>query len=332
VITPCYNSADYIGETIASVAAQSYRPIEHIVVDDASTDESWAIVQSRGDAVHALRQPRNLGASAARNRGASLARGEFFMFLDADDVLGARTIETLVHTLRSEPEHIGVAPWQRLVRSGTEWCTEPADRPLPPAEGDQLMGWLHGRWVPPCAVLWPRSVYEANGGWDESLTLNDDGDLMMRALARGRRLAIARDGQAFYRAHGDDRLSVSKNVFAERHLRSQQRVFTKLAAELERTGRLGAYRTIIGTALRSLALTCHQLGVVDLSRECAAMADALGGRKVVSRTRGGRVLTWLLGVERKERLVEALARFGLATRERRRFTTRRRAHGDRRDR
>ncbi|HEU4587220.1 MAG TPA: glycosyltransferase, partial [Gemmatimonadales bacterium] len=44
VITPCYNAAPFVGETIASIRAQTYAPVEHIVVDDGSTDGSWAIV------------------------------------------------------------------------------------------------------------------------------------------------------------------------------------------------------------------------------------------------------------------------------------------------
>jgi O-antigen biosynthesis protein len=328
VITPCFNAGAFVAETIRSVASQRYGDIEHIVVDDASTDDSWMEIQSFGDRVRAIRQPRNAGGAASRNRGAALATGEFLMFLDADDVLGAGTLQALVRLLSEQPDCIGVCRWHRLVKRGQRWSVERAERPLPDLHADQLLGWLRGRWVPPCAVLWPRAVFGNAGGWDETLTLNDDGDLMMRVLARGVRLVITDEGDALYRMHGDDRLSVSRNVFGERHLRSQLRVFIKLIDELQALGRLDPYRTAIGTSLQSLALTSHQLGAVALARECSVRGAALAGQRAVSRTWVGRMLTALLGMERKERLVGRLGALGLMTRERRRFVNRIRLHVD----
>ena len=329
IVTPCYNAAEFVAQTIESVAAQGYADIEHIVVDDASTDSSWSVIEGFGTSIQAVRQQRNGGGAAARNHGAALATGEYLMFLDADDLLGPSAVEGLVSTLRARPTSLAACRWQRIVQRDDDWTTERAERPLPAPNDDQLLGWLQGRWVPPCAVLWPRAVFDAVGGWDETLTLNDDGDLMMRALACGVTIAIAETGTASYRTHGDRRLSVSRNVFEERHLRSQLRVFTKLARTLDAAGRLDPYRVAIGTSVQGLALTCHQLGAIDLGRECATLGQALAGRRAVSRTRPGRLLTWLLGMERKERLMRRLAAIGLMTRERRRFSNLEQSHGDR---
>jgi glycosyltransferase involved in cell wall biosynthesis len=329
IVTPCYNAAEFVAQTIESVTAQAYGDIEHIVVDDASTDASWAVIEHVGNRIQAVRQPRNAGGAAARNHGAALATGEYLMFLDADDLLGPDAVEGLVTTLRARPASLAACSWQRLIQRDGDWTTEPAERPLPARDADQLLEWLLGRWVPPCAVLWPRAVFDATGGWDETLTLNDDGDLMMRALLRGVTIEIAERGTASYRTHGDRRLSVSRNVFEERHLRSQLRVFTKLALALDAAGRLDRYRIAIGTSIQGLALTCHQLGAIDLGRECASFGQALAGRRAVSRTMPGRLLTWLLGMERKERLLRRLAMMGLMTRERRRFSSLEQIHGDR---
>jgi glycosyltransferase involved in cell wall biosynthesis len=83
-IIPVYNAEPYLAEAIKSVLAQTYRPIEIIVVDDGSTDGS-AHVAKRFDQVRYQFQP-NRGAGAARNRGAGLAQGSFLAFLDADDL------------------------------------------------------------------------------------------------------------------------------------------------------------------------------------------------------------------------------------------------------
>ncbi|HEU4589116.1 MAG TPA: glycosyltransferase, partial [Gemmatimonadales bacterium] len=64
VITPCYNAAPFVGETIASVRAQTYTPVEHVVVDDGSTDGSWAIV-----ATAAAAEEGQVGQESQRHPG-----------------------------------------------------------------------------------------------------------------------------------------------------------------------------------------------------------------------------------------------------------------------
>jgi glycosyltransferase involved in cell wall biosynthesis len=320
VITPCYNAAPFVAETIASVAAQTYRPVEQVVVDDCSTDGSWDVVRGLGDRVRAVRVPENRGAAAARNRGFALASGDFIMFLDADDVLEPRALATLVAAARDGPAVVAVCRWSRLRRSPSgEWAVAPPDVPFPPSP-DPLDGWLRGVWVPPCAVLWRRDAYEIAGGWDETLTFNDDAELMMRALARGVTLVTAGGGAlSRYRAYGDERLSLSRNVFSEQPLRSGCRVVEKVAAELEARGRLAEYAEAIGLAYHRLALRGFQQGQLDFARQCRRRAERYAGRRAVSRTLVGRVLDRLVGTERKERLVSTLAQWGVATRERRSY-------------
>jgi glycosyltransferase involved in cell wall biosynthesis len=84
VIIPVYNAEAFLGEALESVFAQTYRPIEVIVVDDGSTDGSAQVAQ-RFVSVHYTFQSHQ-GAAAARNQGLSLAQGEYIAFLDADDI------------------------------------------------------------------------------------------------------------------------------------------------------------------------------------------------------------------------------------------------------
>lgn len=85
VIIPVYNCERYLAEAVESVLSQSYSPREVIVVDDGSRDGSARVAQSFGAQVR-YRFQENAGIGAARNHGASLARGDMIAFLDADDL------------------------------------------------------------------------------------------------------------------------------------------------------------------------------------------------------------------------------------------------------
>jgi len=85
VVIPAYNAERWVRETIASVIAQTYRPLEVLVVDDGSTDGTVAIAESFGDPVTVVRQA-NSGAAAARNAGIARSTGEYVALLDADDL------------------------------------------------------------------------------------------------------------------------------------------------------------------------------------------------------------------------------------------------------
>ena len=84
VVIPAYNAAAFLAPTLASVFAQDHRPIEVILVDDGSTDDTLAIASSWTPALRVCRQD-NAGPSAARNRGIAMAEGEYLAFIDADD-------------------------------------------------------------------------------------------------------------------------------------------------------------------------------------------------------------------------------------------------------
>lgn len=86
IIVPLYNAEKFIWETVQSVINQTYKDFELLLVDDCSTDRSLAAAEAINDSrVRVIRQERNAGAYAARNRGLSEAKGRYIAFLDADD-------------------------------------------------------------------------------------------------------------------------------------------------------------------------------------------------------------------------------------------------------
>ena len=89
VITPAYNAARFIGETIASVQSQTFHDWEMLVADDGSRDETQAVVEriaAIDRRIILIRLQRNEGSAAARNAALSHARGRYLCFLDADDL------------------------------------------------------------------------------------------------------------------------------------------------------------------------------------------------------------------------------------------------------
>jgi hypothetical protein len=117
----------------------------------------------------------------------------------------------------------------------------------------------------------------------------------------------------------------------EDRLRSSSKaVIDRVALELERQDRLAEFAPAVGTGYHRVALAALQEGHPELAAECQALGARLGGETNVSRTALGRGLTRLIGFERKERLVQWLARRGIASGERRQSLRRRELHAGQR--
>jgi glycosyltransferase involved in cell wall biosynthesis len=103
VIIPVYNAERYLAEAVESVLAQTYRPLEVIVIDDGSTDSSAAIIKKYALLVTYFYQP-NAGSSAARNRGVRFSKGEYLAFLDADDLWVEDKLELQMRAFQQNPQ------------------------------------------------------------------------------------------------------------------------------------------------------------------------------------------------------------------------------------
>jgi glycosyltransferase involved in cell wall biosynthesis len=104
VIIGAYNGERYIGETIESVLAQTYRSFELIVVNDASEDATGDIARSFGPEIRIITRETRGGIGGARNSGLETAVGSFFTFLDADDRIPADKLELQIAAFQKNPE------------------------------------------------------------------------------------------------------------------------------------------------------------------------------------------------------------------------------------
>jgi teichuronic acid biosynthesis glycosyltransferase TuaG len=132
IILPVYNSEPFIRETVLSVLGQTYANFELIVVDDASTDASAAIVEDlagRDSRLIFLRNGSNLGCAQTRNRGLDQAKGEYLAFIDSDDVWMPEKLGRQLALLEGTGAALVYSAYDMLdVRSGARWRKEVPER------------------------------------------------------------------------------------------------------------------------------------------------------------------------------------------------------------
>jgi len=179
VVIPCFNHGRFLGDAIASALAQTYTPVEVVVVDDGSTDDT-AAVAARFPSVRYVHQ-ENAGLAAARNTGLRESRGAYLAFLDADDLLLPQALETSLELLERSPECAFVSGWFRYVDA--DGVLESIDVP-PKVPADLYLGFLRGNYVGMHAtVMYRRAPLEAAHGFDVSLPACEDYDLYLRLAA-----------------------------------------------------------------------------------------------------------------------------------------------------
>jgi glycosyltransferase involved in cell wall biosynthesis len=106
IVIPCYNQAEYLEKTVQSALTSDYRPIEILLVNDGSTDNSLSLAQrlcTENPMIKVIDQ-KNAGVATARNKGISMAQGEYILPLDGDDLISENYISEAVRVLDSTPE------------------------------------------------------------------------------------------------------------------------------------------------------------------------------------------------------------------------------------
>ena len=228
IVTPSYNQAEFLEETIRSVLEQNYEPLEYIVVDDGSTDGSAEIAERHADRLTLIRQ-ENAGQPAAINRGFERASGELLGFLNSDDTLLPGAIETMAAELEREPQAL-------LVYGDAHYTDEQSKRTgdLRARDFDvAAMQRACDNHVVQPSTLWRREAWERFGPFDETAYYFFDFEFFVRfPPERVRRLAMP---LSTYRVHPDAK---STGTYGSRLARDHARLAEKLPS---REGRSNAY-------------------------------------------------------------------------------------------
>lgn len=204
VIIPVYNGERYLRAALESIFAQSYRPIEVIVVDDGSTDDSGAIAQSFSEVRYI--QQKNQGVAAARNHGIEVAHGEFFAFLDQDDLWTPEKLKLQIDFFLNDPE-LGYSLTQQ------QFFLDPGAS-LPAWFRKELLSTVHTGWVLGTLVV-RRSAFEQVGNFATGYSAASDGDWFFRAKALGIPMAVVPELLLRKRIHGANESGRAKEVLSE---------------------------------------------------------------------------------------------------------------------
>ena len=195
-IVPVHNGERYLRQTLESIMAQTYQPLEIILVDDGSTDGTACIAASYGDRIRSLWQP-NAGPSPARNLGLSAVRGQFVAFLDADDLWHREKCARQMARFAARPEldlsvtHVRNFWSPELVKGETS----PPDHPLmQPVPGYVLS-----------TVLARRAVFETVGLFDSAWKHADKTEWFSRAADHGAVIEVLPDVLVYRRLHETNR-------------------------------------------------------------------------------------------------------------------------------
>ncbi len=214
VIVPVYNKKEYLGACIDSILGQSYRNMELVLVDDASTDGSGEICDAYGDKdsrVKVIRQ-ENGGPTSACVTGMREASGDYYMFVDSDDYIDGCMVEEMVKHLAYRPGEIVCCNHILEKKKKTLKMTAPV-RPgvyegekLQKEVKDRLIG-SEQRLIPMsrCMKLCERSVFAGNEKYyDMSIRMGDDFHLIYPALLNSTRIVAMEDAAYYhYRYVGD---------------------------------------------------------------------------------------------------------------------------------
>src|SRR4030095_15327322 len=211
VIVTFYNQAEFVASALDGVLAQSYRPVEVIVVDDGSADDTLRACAAYGDRITVVHQ-ENVGPSGARNAGLQRARGSLIAFLDGDDLWTPEKLEAQVEGLLRYPESGLVAV------DGEEFSTAGTTKNTLYGPGlIQLMQASNGRFftarcfdmlldgkfsflTTPSQVMVPAAVFREVGIWNTRFRVSADYELYLRIAAR-RPFTFVREKRVRYRVN-----------------------------------------------------------------------------------------------------------------------------------
>lgn len=225
VVMPVYNAAPYLAEAIQSILDQTFSDFELIIIDDASTDTSYAIAQSFADPrIKILQNAQNRGIVFTRNRGLAAMQGQFYAPFDADDIAMPAKLAKQVHFLRENPAFGMVGCWVKHIDSQGHVLAERWKlKAMPEAILPNL---LFRNYFVQSALLIRREAIPPQG-YESGFEIGED-YLMWTAIAQHYKVWNLPDYLLAYRRHGQN--TTSKDPAALLHY--EQRIYHTIYRQL----------------------------------------------------------------------------------------------------
>ncbi|SDC82721.1 Glycosyl transferase family 2 [Algoriphagus faecimaris] len=244
IVIPVYNKAAFVRETLESALGQTYPNLEIVLVDDGSTDGSFEILKEYfakyPDKIQLIDQ-ENQGVSVATNVGTAAARGEYIQFLDADDLLSPDKINRQIKLLESQSESVLASCEWRMFQDNPK-----KSYPIPYGVFRDfnfgldllLQFWNHQEMNQPGVYLTHRSLIEKAGPWDESMTINQDGEFFTRVLLHAEKVLFESKGNVYYRSPGEGNVSQQKSAKAIKSLLDSYQCYEREVLKFEDSKRV----------------------------------------------------------------------------------------------
>ena len=276
---PVYNRAAMLREAVASVLAQTYRPIEILIIDDGSTDDTSRVAdelaQMHPQEIRVIHQG-NTGAGLAREAGRQASRGEFIQHLDSDDLLLPQKFEKQVAGLRAHPE-CAVAYGKTRFYSRGETFVVGAWKRTGEEIATMFPSFLESRWWGTSTPLYRRAVMDLAGPWTD-LRNDEDWEYDCRIASHNVRLHYVQDFVSEERDHEGARLSAggSTDLFKLKHRATAHALMLKHAQRAGVTETTSEMRHF-ARELFLLSRQCGAAGLAEESKELFILAREASG-------------------------------------------------------
>ena len=300
VVIPCYNGAATVGATVESALAQDVA-VEVIVVNDGSTDGSLSALKSFGKKIGVVTTP-NRGASAARDTGTRVAKGEFVQYLDSDDLLVKGTLAARLGALAGGNGDVAHTAWEKAIDRNGELVTLEVVRPdLEAIERDSEAATASSTfWAPPAALLYSRRIVERIGSWHPNLPVIQDARFLFEAARAGARFVHVPEVGARYRVSAGSLSRRSKGRFVSDCALNAQ----EIEGLWRNNGSLSALRSQALKGMWAHVATSALLEGLDCFEVARQGFNRHGSRRFTFET--GRVVRGALGPAAAARLARAV--------------------------
>ncbi len=260
IITPSFNKADFIVQTVNSVIAQKYPYWELIIVDDCSTDHSQHLLSNLttiDTRISAILNEKNRGGNACRNQGLSLAKGDYILFLDADDALDEHCLSTRIEQAIKHP-NADLLVFPMAIFKQKIGDIDATQNWIPPGKDANFLHLFLKHQLPwqTMQPLWRKNFINKIGGFDENFVRLQDVEIHTRALIEGAKV------ETFPNLKKDCNFRIDENRFGNKvfkHLNGftsgaiqyYKKFYLKTTGSIER-------KLLTGSLLEPLSNICYQ--------------------------------------------------------------------------